>query len=64
MMGRRSHLHSPRSPLRVHLPLLPQLVLVSVLPVTEELMWMDLFMMLNSAFCGLALVQSAICIML
>ena len=54
--GLTSHLRSP--------PFLPQLVLVSVLPVTEELMWMDLFMMLNSAFCGLALVQSAICIML
>lgn len=44
--------------------LLGNLVLQSIVPVCGEILWIDLFSLVNTFFCGLALVQSGVCIMI
>jgi len=44
--------------------LLGNIILIEMLPVCGELIWVDLFSYMNTAFCCLALLQSAINIML
>jgi hypothetical protein len=44
--------------------ILIQLILVGVLPVCNEVLWMEIFGLLNGSFCFLALLQSGVCIML
>lgn len=43
---------------------LSNIVLMDMLPVCGEMIWIDMFSFVNTAFCCLSLLQSAICIML
>ena len=43
---------------------LSNIVLIDMLPVCGEMIWIDLFCFINTAFCCISLFQSALCIML